>query len=50
MTSGSCAADTALLFVADGAHNEDAAKKLAESMEFYFTNRRISMISISLPR
>ncbi len=32
------------LFVADGAHNEDAAKKLAESMEFYFTNRRILFI------
>ncbi|MCI9074088.1 MAG: bifunctional folylpolyglutamate synthase/dihydrofolate synthase [Lachnospiraceae bacterium] len=32
------------LFVADGAHNEDAAKKLAESIEFYFTNRRIIFI------
>lgn len=32
------------LFVADGAHNEDAAKKLAASMEFYFTNRRIIFI------
>ena len=29
------------LFVVDGAHNEDAAKKLAESIEFYFTNKRI---------
>lgn len=32
------------LFVADGAHNEDAAKKLAQSIEFYFTNRRIIYI------
>lgn len=32
------------LFVADGAHNEDAAKKLAQSVEFYFTNRRIIYI------
>ncbi len=32
------------LFVVDGAHNEDAAKKLAESIEFYFTNRRIIYI------
>ncbi len=32
------------LFVADGAHNEDAAKKLAESIEFYFTNKRIIFI------
>ncbi len=32
------------LFVADGAHNEDAAKKLAESVRFYFTNRRIVYI------
>ena len=31
-------------FVVDGAHNEDAAKKLAESIEFYFTNRRIIYI------
>ena len=31
-------------FVVDGAHNEDAAKKLAESIEFYFTNRRIIFI------
>ncbi len=32
------------LFVADGAHNEDAAKKLARSIEFYFTNKRIIYI------
>jgi len=32
------------LFIADGAHNEDAAKKLAESIRFYFTNRKIIYI------
>ncbi|MBE5874313.1 MAG: bifunctional folylpolyglutamate synthase/dihydrofolate synthase [Lachnospiraceae bacterium] len=32
------------LFVVDGAHNEDAAQKLADSIEFYFTNRRIIYI------
>ena len=32
------------LFVMDGAHNEDAAKKLAESIRFYFTNKRIIYI------
>lgn len=32
------------LFVVDGAHNEDAAGKLAESIEFYFTNKRIIYI------
>ena len=32
------------LFIADGAHNEDAAKRLAESLTFYFTNRRIIYI------
>jgi len=31
-------------FVADGAHNEDAARKLADSIEFYFTNKRIIYI------
>lgn len=31
-------------FVIDGAHNEDAAKKLAESIRFYFTNKRIIYI------
>lgn len=32
------------LFILDGAHNEDAAKKLAESIRFYFTNNRIIYI------
>lgn len=32
------------LFVVDGAHNEDAAAKLAESIQFYFTNKRIIYI------
>ncbi len=32
------------LFVVDGAHNEDAARKLAASIEFYFTNKRIIYI------
>ncbi len=32
------------LFVVDGAHNEDAARKLARSIEFYFTNKRIIYI------
>ncbi len=32
------------LFIVDGAHNEDAAKRLAESAEFYFTNKRIIYI------
>ena len=32
------------LFIADGAHNEDASKKLAESIRFYFTNRKIIYI------
>ena len=31
-------------FIVDGAHNEDAARKLAKSIEFYFTNRRIIYI------
>lgn len=31
-------------FVADGAHNRDAARRLAESIGFYFTNRRILYI------
>ncbi len=31
-------------FIVDGAHNEDAAKKLAESVRFYFTNKRIIYI------
>ncbi|MCM1305655.1 MAG: bifunctional folylpolyglutamate synthase/dihydrofolate synthase [Butyrivibrio sp.] len=31
-------------FVIDGAHNEDAARRLAESIDFYFTNKRIIYI------
>lgn len=31
-------------FVIDGAHNEDGAKRLAQSVEFYFTNKRIIYI------
>lgn len=32
------------LFIVDGAHNEDAALKLAESIRYYFANRRILYI------
>ena len=32
------------LLIADGAHNEDAARKLRESIDFYFTNKRIVYI------
>ena len=32
------------LFIVDGAHNEDAARKLAQSIKFYFTNKRILYI------
>ncbi|MCH5338399.1 MAG: bifunctional folylpolyglutamate synthase/dihydrofolate synthase [Acetatifactor sp.] len=32
------------IFIVDGAHNEDAAKRLAESVSFYFTNRKIIYI------
>lgn len=32
------------LFIADGAHNEDASKKLAESIRFYFADKRIIYI------
>lgn len=32
------------LFIVDGAHNEDAAVKLSETIEFYFTNKRIIYI------
>ena len=32
------------LFIADGAHNEDASIKLAQSIRFYFTNRKIIYI------
>lgn len=38
------AAATKPLFIADGAHNEDAARRLAESIRFYFTNKRIIYI------
>lgn len=31
-------------FIVDGAHNEDAAEKLAEAISFYFTNKRIIYI------
>ena len=31
-------------FVVDGAHNADAAERLAKSIEFYFTNKRIIYI------
>lgn len=31
-------------FIVDGAHNRDGARALAESLEFYFTNRRILYI------
>jgi len=32
------------LFLADGAHNRDGAKRLSESIEFYFTNKKIIYI------
>lgn len=32
------------LFIADGAHNEDASLKLAQSIRFYFTNKKIIYI------
>lgn len=32
------------VFIADGAHNRDAAVRLAETIRFYFTNRRILYI------
>ncbi|MBP5197980.1 MAG: bifunctional folylpolyglutamate synthase/dihydrofolate synthase [Lachnospiraceae bacterium] len=32
------------LIIADGAHNPDGAERLAESIEFYFTNKRIVYI------
>lgn len=31
-------------FIADGAHNADAARRLAESIRFYFTNKKIIYI------
>ena len=32
------------LFIVDGAHNEDAAQRLAQSIKLYFTNKRIIYI------
>jgi len=32
------------LFIADGAHNRDGAMRLAQSIEFYFTNKKIIYI------
>lgn len=32
------------MMIVDGAHNEDAAGRLAETIEFYFTNKRIIYI------
>ena len=32
------------VFLADGAHNRDGARRLAESIQFYFTNKRIIYI------
>lgn len=32
------------LFIVDGAHNEDAARKLAHTLQFHFTNRKIIYI------
>lgn len=32
------------VFIADGAHNRDGAARLAQSVEFYFTNKRIIYI------
>ena len=32
------------VFIADGAHNREGAKRLAESIQFYFTNRQIIYI------
>lgn len=32
------------IFIIDGAHNEEAARQLAESIRFYFTNKRIIYI------
>lgn len=38
-----CISDNPLFFV-DGAHNEDGARKLADSVRFYFTNKKIIYI------
>ena len=32
------------LFIADGAHNEDASRKLAESLQFYFAEKKMIFI------
>lgn len=32
------------LFIVDGAHNEDASRQLAKSIQFYFTNKKIIYI------
>ncbi|MDD2973413.1 MAG: bifunctional folylpolyglutamate synthase/dihydrofolate synthase [Lachnospiraceae bacterium] len=32
------------LFIVDGAHNEDAARQLRDTIEFYFTNKKIIYI------
>jgi len=32
------------MFIVDGAHNEDAAKQLAQTIQFYFTNKKIIYI------
>lgn len=39
-----CVIDQKPLFLVDGAHNEDGAKRLAESIRFYFPGRRILYI------
>jgi dihydrofolate synthase/folylpolyglutamate synthase len=35
---------TSPVFILDGAHNQDAAKKLSETLQNYFTNRKITYI------
>ena len=35
---------TSPIFILDGAHNEDAARKLAATLQNYFTNRKITYI------
>ena len=32
------------LFIADGAHNEDASRRLAESLQFYFAEKKMIFI------
>ena len=36
-------------FIADGAHNRDAAKRLAETIRFYFTNKTQTISTASPP-